>query len=298
MGQVFRATDTKLGREVALKVLPADMASDPERLARFQREARAVAALNHPHIVTLFSVEEAEGVYFLTMELLEGKSLDRHIPADGLPVDQIVEIASALAEALAVAHEKSIVHRDLKPANVMVTADGRIKVLDFGLSKDIRTDNLADATLTSAGHTQAGVVMGTPAYMSPEQLAGRPIDHRTDIFSLGVVLHEMATGRRPFEGNSSAEAGLLHSSRYATASHQRAVGLAERSGADHPALPGERSAPPRADGARYQQRISGSGTAQFTRLGRHHKFRLALRARGGLGVCPRRGRILGGRAAV
>ena len=205
MGEVYRATDTKLGRDVALKVLPPDVARDPERLARFQREARAIAALNHPHIVTIFSVEEIDGVHFLTMELVEGQSLDRLISVSDLAIEQIVEIASALADALAAAHDKGIVHRDLKPANVMVTNDGRVKVLDFGLAKDIRADNSSDATLTSAGRTQAGIVMGTPAYMSPEQVAGRPLDHRTDIFSLGIILYEMATGRRPFEGTSSAE---------------------------------------------------------------------------------------------
>jgi serine/threonine protein kinase/tetratricopeptide (TPR) repeat protein len=205
MGEVYRATDTKLGREVALKVLPADMARDPDRLARFQREARAVAALNHPHIVTIYSVEEIDGLHFLTMELVEGQSLDRMIPAGGLAVEQVVEIASALADALVAAHEKGIVHRDLKPANVMITADGRVKVLDFGLAKDVSAGETGGATLTAAGLTQAGLVMGTPAYMSPEQIAGRAVDHRTDIFSLGVVLHEMVTGRRPFEGTSLAE---------------------------------------------------------------------------------------------
>ncbi|HUO15775.1 MAG TPA: protein kinase [Verrucomicrobiae bacterium] len=205
MGQVFRATDTKLGRDVALKVLPPDMASDSDRLARFQREARAVAALNHPNVVTVYSVEESEGVHFITMELIDGQPLDRLISAKGLPADRIIEMAGAIAEALASAHEKGIVHRDLKPANVMVTTDGRVKVLDFGLAKDIGAESANNATLTSAGHTQAGVVMGTPAYMSPEQVSGRPLDHRSDIFSFGVVLHEMATGRRPFEGGSSAE---------------------------------------------------------------------------------------------
>ncbi len=179
MGEVYRATDTKLGRDVALKVLPAEMARDPERLARFQREARAVAALNHPHIVTLYSVEEADGVHFLTMELIEGQSLERRIPAGGLSIEQIIEIANALAQALAAAHDKGIVHRDLKPANVMVTTDGRVKVLDFGLAKDVGAGKPSDATLTSAGQTQLGVVMGTPAYMSPEQIAGRAVDHRT-----------------------------------------------------------------------------------------------------------------------
>jgi TolB-like protein/tetratricopeptide (TPR) repeat protein/predicted Ser/Thr protein kinase len=205
MGEVYRATDTKLGREVALKMLPQKLASDPERLARFQREARAVAALNHPNVVTLYSVEEAEGVHFLTMELIEGQRLDRLIPGNGLAAERLVEIASALAEALAAAHEKGILHRDLKPANVMVTNDGRVKVLDFGLAKDIGAETSNDATLTSAGQTQAGMVIGTPAYMSPEQVTGRCVDCRTDIFSLGLLLHEMATGRHPFERASSAE---------------------------------------------------------------------------------------------
>jgi len=204
MGEVYRATDPKLGRDVAIKVLPAEMARDPERLARFRREARAVAALNHPHIVTIHSVEEADGVHFLTMELVEGQPLDRVIPEGGLPVERIVEIAGALADALAAAHEKGIMHRDLKPANVMVTSEGRVKVLDFGLAKETRT-NPSEATMSLAGRTQAGVVMGTPAYMSPEQVVGRELDHRTDIFSLGVMLHEMATGKRPFGGHSSAE---------------------------------------------------------------------------------------------
>jgi serine/threonine protein kinase/tetratricopeptide (TPR) repeat protein len=205
MGEVYRATDMKLGRDVALKILPPNVASDPERLARFQREARAVAALNHPNVVTLYSVEESDGVQFLTMELIEGQSLDRVIPANGLPVERIVEIARALADALAAAHEKSIIHRDLKPANVMVTTEDRVKVLDFGLAKDLGAETHGGATQTSAGLTQVGIVMGTPAYMSPEQVSGRTLDHRTDIFSLGVILHEMATGRRPFEGTSSAE---------------------------------------------------------------------------------------------
>ncbi|MGP0074040.1 MAG: protein kinase domain-containing protein [Bryobacteraceae bacterium] len=205
MGEVYRATDSKLGRDVALKILPAEMARDAERLARFRREARAVATLNHPHIVTIFSVEEADGIHFLTMELVEGQSLERVIGESGLPVARIVEIAIALADALAAAHEKGIIHRDLKPANVMLTGEGRVKVLDFGLAKDMRPSDPSDATLTSAGRTAVGVVMGTPAYMSPEQIAGRAVDYRTDIFSLGIILYEMASGRRPFEGASSAE---------------------------------------------------------------------------------------------
>src|SRR5271166_1420094 len=205
MGEVYRATDMKLGRDIALKVLPAEMAHDPERLARFRREAKALAQLDHPNIVTIHSVEESDGVHFLTMQLVEGQPLDRLICAGGLPLEQIVEIASALADALSAAHEKGIVHRDLKPANVMITNEGRVKVLDFGLAKDVRGSGMGDATMTSASRTEVGVVMGTPAYMSPEQTSGRPLDHRTDIFSMGVMLHEMATGRRPFEGTSPAE---------------------------------------------------------------------------------------------
>jgi TolB-like protein len=205
MGEVYRATDTKLGRDIALKVLPAEMAQDPERLGRFRREAKALAQLDHPNIVTIHSVEECGGIHFLTMQLVDGLPLDRLIPQGGLPVEQIIEIASALGDALAAAHEKGIVHRDLKPANVMVSNEGRVKVLDFGLAKDVRGSNLGDATMTSASRTEVGVVIGTPAYMSPEQTSARPLDHRTDIFSLGVMLHEMATGRRPFEGTSSAE---------------------------------------------------------------------------------------------
>ncbi|HEY1925125.1 MAG TPA: protein kinase [Candidatus Acidoferrum sp.] len=204
MGEVYRAADTKLGRDVALKLLPQRVANDPDALARFRREARAVATLNHPNIVTIYSVEEADGVLFLTIELVEGQSLKELIGGRALPVERIVEIGRALTDAVAAAHEKGIMHRDLKPANVMVTTDGRVKVLDFGLAKEISNTNESDVTLTSADQTKAGTVMGTPAYMSPEQVSGREIDHRTDIFSIGVVLYEMASGERPFEGRSAA----------------------------------------------------------------------------------------------
>ena len=207
MGEVYRATDTKLGRAVALKVLPPEMASMPERLERFRREAKALAALDHPGIVTVYSVEEADGVHFLTMQLVEGEPLDRVIPEGGLPLDRILDIAAALAEALTAAHEKGIVHRDLKPANVMVAKDGRVKVLDFGLARMSATDQEAsgDSELPTYLRTREGVVMGTVPYMSPEQVSGREVDHRTDIFSLGIVLYEMTSGLRPFKGNSSAE---------------------------------------------------------------------------------------------
>src|ERR1700730_8855734 len=175
MGEVYRARDSKLGRDVAIKVFPPAFVGEPERLARFQREARMLASLNHPNIVTIHSFEETDGVHFLTMELVEGQPLNRLIPNGGLPVDRILDSAMAIAEALAAAHEKGIVHRDLKPANVMVTDQGRVKVLDFGLAKEMRATDLEGTMPTSAEYTQAGIVMGTPAYMSPEQIMGRTI---------------------------------------------------------------------------------------------------------------------------
>ena len=205
MGEVYRATDTKLGRDVALKVLPAEMAASPERLERFRREAKALAALDHPGIVTVHSVEEAEGVHFLTMQLVEGQPLDKLIPAEGMPVDRLVTIGTALAEALAAAHDKGVVHRDLKPANVVVGGSGSVKVLDFGLAKMSAAGDSGNSALPTEAQTRDGVVMGTVPYMSPEQVSGRPVDHRTDVFSLGVVLYEMASGRRPFQGQSTAE---------------------------------------------------------------------------------------------
>jgi non-specific serine/threonine protein kinase len=207
MGEVWRAEDTKLGREVALKVLPAEMAMSPERLERFQREAKALAALDHPGIVTVHSVEEADGVHFLTMQLVDGQTLDRLVPEGGMPIERILEIGAELAEALAAAHDKGIVHRDLKPGNVMVTKDGRVKVLDFGLAKVTGTGDgtPGSSELSTQMKTGQGVVMGTMPYMSPEQVQGSALDHRTDLFSLGVILHEMATGRRPFQGRSSAD---------------------------------------------------------------------------------------------
>jgi len=207
MGEVFRATDTKLGREVALKVLPAEVAEDPERLDRFQREAKALAALDHPGIVTVYSVEEADGVHFLTMQLVEGEPLGRAIPDGGLALARWLEIASGIAEALAGAHEKGIVHRDLKPANIMVTADGRVKILDFGLARmtEPPSGDTVDPNLPTLALTQEGVVMGTVPYMSPEQVRGERVDARSDLFSLGAILYEMASGRRPFHGVSSVD---------------------------------------------------------------------------------------------
>ena len=204
MGEVYRARDTKLNRDVALKILPDAFALDADRLARFRREAQAVAALNHPHIVTIFSIEEQDDVPFMTMELIEGCTLDQRIPGGGLSLARFFDIAVALADALSAAHRKHIIHRDLKPANVMVTDDGNVKVLDFGLARAVDADRLpASDDVTSLGLTKPGIIVGTMPYMSPEQIEAKPLDHRTDLFSLGVVLYELAAGERPFRGDSS-----------------------------------------------------------------------------------------------
>ncbi len=206
MGEVFEAEDTKLGRKVALKILPGSMASDPERRERFEREARAIASLNHPNIVTIHSVEEANGVPFLTMELVEGQTLGDSIPASGLPVNKVVAIGTAIADAIAAAQQRGITHRDLKPANIMLTSSGQAKVLDFGLAK-LREggadDPMGATTLATSGLTGEGRIVGTVAYMSPEQAEGKPVDSRSDIFSLGVILHQMAVGEQPFKGDTA-----------------------------------------------------------------------------------------------
>jgi eukaryotic-like serine/threonine-protein kinase len=208
MGEVWRARDPRLEREVAVKVLPAELAADRERLSRFEREARALAALSHPSIVTIYSVEEAAGTRFLTMELVEGETLERRIPTEGMTLERFLSIAIPLAEALAEAHLRGVLHRDLKPANVMVTAQGRVKILDFGLAK-LAQGQPDDLTMAETGSLEAmtrqGQILGTVPYMSPEQIQGRGVEARSDIFSLGIMLYEMATGHRPFAGGSAVE---------------------------------------------------------------------------------------------
>ena len=206
MGEVYRARDPKLNRSIAIKILPESTAGDAERRARFEREAQSVAALNHPNIVTIHSVEEADRVLFLTMELVEGKPLSEVIAKGGLPLPRILPLIIPLADAVSAAHQKGITHRDLKPANVMITPDGRVKVLDFGLAKLVEPSPLAtDVTALPTGVlTGEGRIVGTVAYMSPEQAEAKPVDHRSDIFSLGVMLYEMATGERPFKGETPA----------------------------------------------------------------------------------------------
>ncbi len=206
MGEVYVAEDGKLKRRVALKVLPEEVARDPARLDRFQREAESIAALNHPNIVTIYSIEEADGIRFLTMELVEGETLTQLIPSNGMDVESFLRFSAPVAEALSSAHEKGIIHRDLKPGNIMVSHEGRIKVLDFGLAKLMRDDSDPDSSrMETHAQTEAGIVLGTMPYMSPEQIQGKRLDHRSDIFSLGIIFYEMMTGRRPFHGDTSAE---------------------------------------------------------------------------------------------
>jgi serine/threonine protein kinase/Tol biopolymer transport system component len=226
MGEVYRVRDTKLGRDVALKILPAAFSSDAERLARFEREAKTLAALNHPHIAQIYGIEEGPadaGHYMraLVMELVDGEDLAQRIGRGAIPIDEALPIAKQIVDALEAAHEQGIVHRDLKPANIKVRADGTVKVLDFGLAKavgpadgghQVRADPANSPTLTTPAGTLAGMILGTAAYMSPEQARGRPVDKRADIWAFGVVFYEMLTGAHLFAGESVAETlGLIFS---------------------------------------------------------------------------------------
>ncbi len=203
MGEVYRATDTKLHRDVALKVLPQAFTDDPDRLARFEREATVLASLNHTNIGHIYGLEEAEGQKALVLELVEGPTLADRIAQGAIPLDEALPIAKQIAEALEAAHEAGVIHRDLKPANIKVREDGTVKVLDFGLAKALDTTPQGDPSLSptlTAAATQMGVIMGTAAYMSPKQARGKTVDRRGDIWSFGVVLYEMLTGVRPFRG--------------------------------------------------------------------------------------------------
>jgi Tol biopolymer transport system component len=209
MGEVYRAHDTKLGRDVAIKVLPSNFVNDPERLARFQREARMLAALNHANIATIYGLEQCDGVTCLVMELVSGETLAERVKAGALVIEEALKIAVQIAEALEAAHEKSIIHRDLKPANVKVTPEGKVKVLDFGLAKafagDATNDDPSNSPTLSAAATIQGVILGTAAYMSPEQARGKACDKRTDIWAFGCVLYELLTGKQAFQGESTTE---------------------------------------------------------------------------------------------
>src|ERR1700676_405362 len=210
MGEVYQAHDTKLGRDVAIKVFPEAVAHDADRLSRFQREAKMLASLNHPNIAAIYGLEENAGTSYLVMELVPGETLAERIKRDGaVPVEEALTIAKQIAEALEAAHEKGIIHRDLKPANVKLTPEGKVKVLDFGLAKAFEgnesgSDPSNSPTLSQPA-TMQGVILGTAAYMSPEQARGKACDKRTDIWAFGCVLYELLTGRRAFQGDTTTE---------------------------------------------------------------------------------------------
>jgi serine/threonine protein kinase len=206
MGEVYRATDTKLKRQVAIKILPPSLAADHDRLGCFQHEAEVLASLNHPNIAAIHGLEESDGVKAIVMELVEGPTLADRITRGPIPVDEALPIAKQIAEALEAAHDQGIIHRDLKPANIKVRLDGTVKVLDFGLAKALEpagvTADIANAPpITSPAMTQMGMILGRAAYMSPEQAKGRPVDKRSDVWAFGCVLYEMLTGKRAFEGD-------------------------------------------------------------------------------------------------
>lgn len=207
MGVVFRAHDTKLHRDVAVKLLPDHFANDPERLARFQREAQVLAALNHPHIAQIYGLEDSTAQRCIVMELVEGETIQERLRRGPIPVDEALPMAKQIAEALEIAHEKGIIHRDLKPANIKITPDGQIKVLDFGLAKsfDERPEARLSDSPTVMSASAPGMILGTAAYMAPEQAKGRTVDRRSDVWAFGVVLYEMLTGCRAFDGDDVTE---------------------------------------------------------------------------------------------
>src|ERR1700686_3449761 len=205
MGEVYQAHDSKLGRDVAIKVLPEAFAHDPEKFSRFQREAKLLASLNHPNIATIHGLEDSNGTSYLVMELVPGENLAERVRRDGaVPVEEALIIAKQIAEALEAAHEKGIIHPNLKPANVKLTPEGKVKVLDFGLAKafagEASAEDIGNSPTLSMAATMQGVILGTAAYMSPEQAKGKAVDKRTDIFAFGAVLYELLTGKQAFHG--------------------------------------------------------------------------------------------------
>jgi serine/threonine protein kinase len=202
MGEVYRARDVRLKRDVAIKTLPSDFAFDRDRIARFEREARAASALNHPNIVSIYEIGAESGVSFIVSELVDGETLVRIIERGPLPLRKLIEVSTQICDGLATAHTAGVIHRDLKPGNIMLTRDGRVKILDFGLARQERAPGFDGTTVEAS---RPGMIMGTPGYMSPEQVRGEATDARSDLFSLGMILYEMASGQRAFRGSSSIE---------------------------------------------------------------------------------------------
>ena len=208
MGEVWKARDTKLGREVAIKTLPEEFARDGDRLARFEREAKVLASLNHPNIGTIYSLEECDATRFLVLELVDGDTIADRVKRGPIPAEEALAFGLQIAEALEVAHEKGVIHRDLKPANIKLTPDGTLKVLDFGLAKAVAPEGVErdqQQPAVADALTKEGLIQGTPAYMSPEQVRGERVDKRTDVWAFGCVLYEMLTGRLAFEATTVAD---------------------------------------------------------------------------------------------
>ena len=206
MGEVFRAEDTSLKREVAIKVLPEQFTKDPQRLARFEREAQLLASLNHPNIAAIHSFEHADEVHFLVLELVPGDTLAERVGKGAVPVEEALEVCRQIADGVEAAHEKGVIHRDLKPANVKVTPEGKVKILDFGLAKafeeELPVSDISQSPTLTEEMTRAGVILGTAAYMSPEQARGKPVDKRADVWAFGYVLYELLTAQRAFGGET------------------------------------------------------------------------------------------------
>ena len=230
MGEVYRARDTRLERDVAIKVLPQRLSQNPKALKRFQREAKALASLSHPNILTIYDIGEHDGLAFVVMELLEGETLRLQIETSPPSCNRAIEIVTAIALGLVAAHSRGIIHRDLKPENIFITRDDRIKILDFGLAKRFYSDEIAGKSSleTLTMETEAGTVLGTVPYMSPEQARGENVDPKTDIFSTGIILYELLTGSLPFAGPSAAS--IIHKIIYEECPRRRVLGLTFRNG--------------------------------------------------------------------
>ena len=281
MGVVYKARDTHLDRFVAIKILPPEKVADPERKRRFVQEAKAASALNHPNIITIYDIDQAEGIDFIAMEYVDGRTLDELIGRKGMKLSEALKVSVQMADALTVAHEAGIIHRDLKPGNVMVTGKGHVKVLDFGLAKLTETLSLGEkeATLTAKPDTEEGKILGTVAYMSPEQAEGKKLDARSDIFSFGSVLYEMVTGRSAFQGDTKAStiAAILKEEPKPGKPNHRDT--AEGDGASHYSLSAQRPGTPLADHGRSEGDAAGAqGRVRFRHAG-HSSNSAAARRR-------------------